>query len=76
MIKTITKQQTIEEVSEIICDRCGFSCTPENVVEWQEFYPIRFTGGYGSVFGDGEEVNADLCQKCLYEILKGGKENE
>jgi hypothetical protein len=39
---------------ECICDRCGKKITLDDIVEWEEKYLIRFTGGYGSVFGDGE----------------------
>jgi len=53
------------------CDKCGFSVTSddENFVDWQEFFSIRFTGGYGSVFGDMAEVELDLCQHCFNELL-------
>lgn len=31
---------------------------------------ITFVGGYSSIFGDGVEVIIDLCQHCLYELIK------
>ena len=36
------------------------------------FVPIRFvdfTAGYGSIFGDGNRVQADLCQHCVRKVL-------
>ena len=49
--------RTVEErmALECICDRCGKSITPNNFVEWEEKQAMGFTGGYGSVFGDGAE---------------------
>lgn len=54
-----------EEVVSVICDRCK----GEFEDEIQEFHHIRFTGGYGSVFGDGSRVECDLCQRCLKELV-------
>jgi len=63
--------RTVEEHTplECICDRCGKSITPDNFIEWEEKQVIRFTGGYGSVFGDGAQVECDLCQSCFYELV-------
>jgi len=30
---------------------------------------VQETGGYGSVFGDGKEINVDICQHCMNKIL-------
>ena len=55
---------------EKICDKCSKAVTDNDWVEWQEFYSIRFRGGFGSVFGDESWVSCDLCQDCLYEMIK------
>jgi len=54
------------------CDKCKKTYTVEDVggLETQEFHHIMFKGGYGSVFGDGARVDCDLCQHCLYEMIK------
>jgi antitoxin CcdA len=73
MIEIEKKQVTQDVIVTKICDDCGKKVTYEDykngiepdVWEWQEFYHIWFTGGYGSIFGDGEEVKIDLCQHCL-----------
>jgi len=77
----ITKSKEVTQVKDIathkVCDKCkkkfkiplkenGFD---GDTWEVQEFYHIRFTGGYGSVFGDTEQVEIDLCQHCLHDML-------
>jgi hypothetical protein len=37
--------------------------------EWDEHISIAFRGGYYSIFGDGNEVELDLCQHCFKEVL-------
>ena len=65
--KVITVEQ--EELTDIICDKCGRVVLPDDVIEWQECFHTGFIGGYGSVFGDGNKVECDLCQNCLYELI-------
>lgn len=55
--------------TEITCNRCRRVITLNDIVEWQEVTCIRFTGGFGSVFGDGLSFECDLCQRCLKETL-------
>jgi len=62
---------TRKEVVKFICDKCKKEFGPEDWIDWQETYSIRVGGGYGSVFGDGSQIECDLCQHCLKEILKG-----
>lgn len=57
-------------VTAIICDVCKKEFNMEtDLTEIQEFHNIYFTGGYGSVFGDGCEFELDICQHCLKQIL-------
>ena len=58
----------IDEVTSVVCDKCGKEYGP-NDFETQEFHHIRFTGGYASVFGDETKVECDLCQHCLHEMI-------
>lgn len=51
------------------CDRCKKTVEERDIFEYQEFYHIDFTGGYASVFGDMNRVQADLCQQCLKELI-------
>ena len=64
------RHKVIVERTVCICDRCGKAIVDlEDHVEWQERFAIRFRGGYGSVFGDGNAVAGDFCQHCIYEVL-------
>ncbi len=51
-------------VKQMRCDRCG-RLSELGEAEFQEFASIDLKAGYGSVFGDGNEVQIDLCQHCL-----------
>lgn len=58
----------IEEVVSVKCDKCGKEYDA-NDLETQEFHHIKFCGGYASVFGDGTEVECDICQHCLHGMI-------
>jgi hypothetical protein len=64
------KKSTLE-LESIICDKCNKEYDSDNTPEIQEFLHIDFTGGYGSVFGDGTSIEYDICQHCLLEIING-----
>ena len=51
------------------CDKCGKEY--DDIMEIQEMVKFRFTGGYGSIFGDGTRVIANICQYCLKPFLDG-----
>ncbi len=36
---------------------------------WHERVSLSFRGGFGSIFGDGNEVSVDLCQQCVKDTL-------
>ncbi len=55
------------EIVGLKCDRCKREYLDK--LETQEFVKIDFIGGYGSIFGDGHSVEADICQHCLKEIM-------
>ena len=63
--------QTIAQqvCTAITCDRCGKRIASDNSVEWHEAFRIEFMAGYGSVFGDGNRVECDLCQTCLQTLI-------
>lgn len=71
MIKKIKMEVEVEEIDSIICDKCGKKYeVEENWEEIQEFLHINFTGGCGSIFGDGSNVQCDICQYCLKDMIK------
>jgi hypothetical protein len=51
----------------VVCDKCGVS--EGDIMKFQEWLYITFTGGYYSIFGDGNTYACDLCQKCTKEVL-------
>lgn len=53
----------------IICDRCGKRTERDDVIEWQEYFKIKYQGGYGSVFGDESIIECEICQHCLQELI-------
>ena len=57
------------KVISITCDVCKKTSPIELWEESQEFSYIRLHGGFGSIFGDGNVVNLDICQHCLKEKL-------
>lgn len=52
------------------CDRCGRTGERDGLdCEFHEFTSISYRAGYGSIFGDGNTVEADLCQHCVKGVL-------
>ena len=65
-------QETGSRVKFKECDKCHKKFDVENkddIYEIQEFLHFRNTGGYDSIFGDGTEIEIDLCQHCTKEVL-------
>lgn len=71
MQHTRTRTKTVTVVETVVtCDRCGREMLPNDLdCEHQERLAVGFRAGYGSVFGDGSLVEADLCQHCVKEVL-------
>lgn len=73
--KTVTQEKKI--TVSITCDVCKKTYNTnaleayatEDIFELQEFTHIKSNGGYGSVFGDGDDIECDICQHCLKEKL-------
>lgn len=70
MVEYKTKRVSAKYVAAIVCDVCKKRYeASDDECELQEFLHVNFVGGYGSVFGDGSHVTANICQKCLKERL-------
>lgn len=54
---------------QLRCDRCGRLAQVGDDPEFHEFTSIGYTAGYGTIFGDGNLVEIDLCQRCLKDTL-------
>ena len=56
------------ELESIRCDVCNLlTILP---IEIESFHSIEFIAGYDSVFGDGNEVECDICDACFYLLIK------
>lgn len=65
----IEEKSVIETfVAAFVCNKCKRRIDAEDL-EFQEALSVRLVGGYSSIFGDGAEVEIDLCQECLKEVL-------
>jgi hypothetical protein len=70
MNKLESRTETVTYITAYICDVCGKEFNFEDdIFETQEMVHINFTGGYGSIFGDGDTMRLDICQHCLKEKL-------
>mgnify|MGYP006073586349 CR=1 FL=1 len=58
----------VDDLLALECDKCGLRVQSDSY-EFQEFFSIEKQCGYGSVFGDGEKVSADFCQKCFKGLI-------
>ena len=67
--ETITEMTTKRKLVSLTCNKCKKTVSHEDEMEFQEAFVYTFTGGYGSVFGDGNRVTICLCQQCLYDTL-------
>jgi hypothetical protein len=66
-MKIYKKFEELKAVS-ITCDVCGRGAALDDY-EGQEFISVDMVAGYGSVFGDMNKVEFDMCQHCLQERL-------
>ena len=70
MIKYKEVKKPTQEIVSVKCDVCGKEYNKgQDDFEIEEFHHIRFTGGYASVFGDGTQVECDICQHCLQKMI-------
>lgn len=57
-----------EEVIGFKCDKCEKEYQEDDIIEFQEFHVISVFGGYGSVFGDGSQLQGTFCQSCVKDM--------
>ncbi|UUO25072.1 hypothetical protein FGD67_19040 [Colwellia sp. M166] len=62
--KTVKRQ----EVIKLTCDGCGLQASADGDYEFQEFISVKRTCGYGSIHGDGKQIDIDLCQQCFADM--------
>ena len=63
--------ETRERDTKVVtCDRCGKKMADDEPLGgYSNRTQIRFRAGYASLFGDGNKIEGDLCDRCLYELL-------
>jgi len=69
IIKQITK--VIEEVDDILCNKCGKSLKGE--CDFEGLIEAEAVGGYGSILGDMCKYKFSLCENCLKELFENFK---
>ena len=67
----MTISQARKTRTSFACDRCGKEISSvTDAMESQEARHISFVGGPTSVFGEGKQVEADICQTCLKKLIR------
>ena len=56
------------QTGQLQCDRCGKESV-RGEVGFEQMTSIGFDAGYGSIFGDGNRVDIDLCEICVRDTL-------
>jgi hypothetical protein len=69
MKKTKVVKIESDVVIDVICDLCGESTKTLNSVEPFSYGTLSFDGGFGSEH-DGERVQLDLCEACVFTIVR------
>ena len=60
--------ELVSVVDQIRCDRCDKE-VHRGESDFEQMTSIGFDAGYGSIFGDGNRVEVDLCEACLSATL-------
>ena len=70
MIKFEIVSQEVKNWVAVQCDVCGkeYKVNGDDF-EVQEFFHIRHTGGFTSIFGDEDRIQLDICQYCFKELV-------
>lgn len=67
--KTITHSYE-RSFGQAVCDRCGHAMDEsEPHSGYNNLALLRFRAGFGSRFGDGNYVEGDFCDACLFELM-------
>lgn len=62
------QDKVVQEVAACTCDRCHRRMAFGDP-DWFEKLSVSLTGGFDSIFGDGNKVEIDLCQQCVRDTL-------
>jgi hypothetical protein len=62
------KTVTMQKITTLVCDGCDIEASVDSDYEFQEFISISNQCGYGSIHGDGKQIDIDLCQQCFADM--------
>ncbi|WP_448247835.1 hypothetical protein [Thalassotalea agariperforans] len=62
------KTVTTQALTTLVCDGCGLQASANADYEFNEFISVNQRCGYGSIHGDGKQINIDLCQQCFADM--------
>lgn len=62
------KTVTTQELTTVVCDGCGLQASADGDYDFHEFISIVHHCGYGSIHGDGKQIEIDLCQQCFADM--------
>ena len=60
---------TQDYLCSITCDCCKTEYFNTEMFEIEEFLCLEKMAGYVSIFGDGNLIQLDLCQRCVKKLL-------
>ena len=64
-------ENRVDVLDKIECDRCHQVISSKDNYDIQEVFSIDIHCGYGSkTWGDLHRVECDLCEQCIYELIK------
>jgi len=73
MFKTETRAIVSEHTRTLghaVCDRCGRVMDEADIGSgYNNLTLLRFRASHGSKFGDGQYVEGDFCDSCLFELV-------
>jgi hypothetical protein len=58
---------TTQKITALVCDGCGLQVNAGDYA-FHEFISVNQRCGYGSIHGDGKQINTDLCQQCFSDM--------
>lgn len=76
MLITKEVQKSVSEVEDILCNKCGLTCSKEHAPGYYGLIEASVSGGYGSNeenIQDGDVHTFSLCERCCSELFKSFK---
>ena len=64
------RTQTVYEVVDVICNKCGSSLKSKVIGNYYGITSVCVERGYGSSLGDGDDLWFSLCEDCCVELFK------